>query len=400
MRLYLSAAVMTHQRRYSMARELRDSFPDLNLRICTDTGEPGEAGSLRSASLAWAAVEPGATHHMVVQDDVHLPAAMGEVLRPLLTSKPDAVICLFVEWGAWSASAARIAALTGSGWVEVVDEYIPSQAIVMPADLAREADAYLNAALQRGEPDDWALSGYLRSVGVVPVLAVPNLVEHDSGASLTGNDHHGLRRSVCWMPGAATAESLDREITDLDYVPSMSYAYSPGKQPGALVVPAPGAQPSLDEDAPADKGAHFWIRDQRPGHWRKAPAWPVLDRIGLRVAELRALSGEALERFPGRVEATRMLGEYLLTDFWVAAFSLGLRAAQVATGLPLRYDTPVARQALSTMVLGAFRNVLPRTQYIAATELLTPLVEETVRFGEAWARANADQLRVHPVPAA
>ncbi|MDI5936645.1 MULTISPECIES: hypothetical protein [unclassified Micromonospora] len=386
---------MTHQRRYDMALSLRNEHPELDLRICADDGVCGEAGSLRSARKAWAAVRPGATHHMVLQDDVQLPPDMVQTLLPLLESRPDAVICLFVEWGAWSASAARIAALAGAGWVDVVDEYIPSQGIVMPADLARSADTHLRESLTRQEPDDWALMGFLQSQGVTPILAVPNVVEHDSGPSLTGNDHHGLRRSVCWMPGAATAQTLSRGLSDLDLMPSMSYSYRPGQDAESAMRVVPEA-PSLDPDAPVDTGAHFWVRDGKPGRWRKVPARPVFADLGVSAADLAAMTDEALARFPGRAEATRLLGDYLLTEFWIAAFSLGMRAAQITTGTDaasrLDYTTPVADQALSTMAMGAFRNVLPQSQYDVASRLLKPLVVEGVRSGEQWSRAHRDVL--------
>ena len=391
----LSAAVMTHRRRYDMALSLRNKHPGLDMQVCTDDGVCGEAGSLRSARMAWAAVRPGATHHMVLQDDVQLPPDMAQTLRPLLQSRPDAVICLFVEWGAWSASAARIAALAGAGWVDVVDEYIPSQGIVMPADLARVADTHLRASLERQEPDDWALMGFLHSQGITPIVAVPNIVEHDSGPSLTGNDHHGLRRSVCWMPGAATAETLSREISDIDLLPSMSYSYRPGKDAASTMRIVPES-PSLDPDAPVDTGAHFWIRDGEPGRWRKVPVRPVFADLGVSVNDLAEMTDEALARFPGRAEASELLGDYLLTEFWIAAFSLGMRAAQIVAendlGTRLDHTTPIADQALSTMAVGAFRNVLPQSKYDFATRLLKPLVVEGVQDGERWAHAHRGAL--------
>ncbi|WP_051951754.1 hypothetical protein [Actinacidiphila yeochonensis] len=354
---------MTHRLRLEMAERLRDSHPQLDIRVVCDTLPEGERGSLRSAQRAWAAVGADATHHLVLQDDVRLTKGFLAAARSLTEHRPDGVTSLFVEWGAWTGGVARIAALTGAGWAEVVDNYVPTQAVIMPAGTARAVSEYFAEALRGDEPDDVALRGYLASTGTVPHVSVPNLVEHRDVSSLTGNHHHGMRCATCWSSGAPLpGVDLRRSVTGVDAVPAMAWWGEPG--------------------------AYFRLRDPLAAEgWRKVRAVEVLGGLGFSEGDLRGMGRQALRGEPGAERGRSLLGEHLLFELWLAAFSLGLRAAAVGASLDARVSpaaamsTPVARRALATMALGAVRNLVPRRLYSTAAAVLTPIVRGAVRLG-------------------
>jgi hypothetical protein len=372
----LSVAVMTHPQRLHMAERLRAEHPDLDIRIVADTSHAGAPGSLRSARRAWAAVDPDATHHLVVQDDVRLPADLHGRLRPFIASRPDGALSLFAEWGAWTSAVVRLAALTGAAWAEAVDTYVPTQAMVLPAALARAADGYLAAALDRSEPDDVALLGYLRQQGVVPHVCVPNLVEHLDAPSTTGNDDFGLRRSVCWLPGTGgPPAALRRAVTGVDAVPYVAWW---------------------------DGFAVYWVRDpaERTG-WRKEHAVPALAKLGLTRAFLKERCRAAVDDADGPA-LRELVSEILMFHVWLGSFCLGLRAADIAatpaaggpgtrTESALDMSGPVAERALATLAPGALRRFIPVPQLDLVGRLLEPVVRAGVALGaEVLASGGVD----------
>jgi hypothetical protein len=134
-------------------------------------------------------------------------------------------------------------------------------------------------------------------------------------------------------------------------------------------------------------GAYFRVRDAlMPEGWRKVPALHVLDGLGLPEADLRELSRPALGGGAGATDPRRLLGERLLFELWLAAFSLGLRTADIARpgghgGQAPTLSTRVARRALTTMALGAVRNLVPRHRLATAAAVLTPVVRGAVLLG-------------------
>ena len=71
-RYRLSGAVMTHPKRRAAAERLARSAPPGALQVVMDPDPAGKPSVLRTALCAWEAIEDGATHHLVVQDDMIL----------------------------------------------------------------------------------------------------------------------------------------------------------------------------------------------------------------------------------------------------------------------------------------------------------------------------------------
>ncbi len=190
---------MTHPSRRAAAERLRHSHPELPFRIVTDPAPGGPASALRAARRAWGAVADGATHHLVVQDDMLLADNFSTYLELAVAARPDDVLCFFTEWGSRTSHAVRLATVDGRSWVPVLDPYIPTAATLYPAGIARE----LAACEGFDVADDVLLLRFVRERGITPYVSVPNLAEHASSPSLIGNDLlMGPRRSAYFAPGA------------------------------------------------------------------------------------------------------------------------------------------------------------------------------------------------------
>lgn len=200
--VWLSAAVMTHPAREGAARLIQAALPGLDPVVVVDP-DPGKPEScLRNSRRAWAAADPLATHHLVLQDDIELAEDLLDRVLPALAEQPDHALCLFTEQGSSTSYAVRMAALAGFGRAPMLDRYLPSVALVLPAQAARSFAADEDeSALQ----DDVALLARLSRTGAPMSILVPNPVEHRASPSLVGNDHMGARKAAWFRPGPTSA---------------------------------------------------------------------------------------------------------------------------------------------------------------------------------------------------
>jgi hypothetical protein len=358
---------MTHPARLAAAKLLRDRHPELDLRVVVDPAPGQEGGSLRTARLAWAAVAPDATHHIVVQDDTVLCRDFADRVAEAVTARPGQAVCLYTEWGSDSSYAVRLAALTGAGWADVIDDYVPTQALVLPAELARGFGMFTDYI---GPHDDHAMHRYLARVGVAAHVTVPNLVEDARLPSVMGHDVLGDRASVCFLdhgPGRAAWTAVRRDPTT---VPSFLWTVG---QPCCVT------------------------RTDPPGNrWRRMR--PYVAPPGVVTADMVDLGGDAIRRRP---ELTRAIGSRLLLALWATAFQLGAVAASLLDrGWPARPDpdlilsTPAARRALATMPRGSLRFLVDERRLAAHDEALVDLVQRGVRRGYGARSAGPDQHAV------
>lgn len=219
----LSAAIMTHDARIDLATRFTGKHPDIPFQIVKDPLPGVPRGTLRTARLAWSSVPPGATHHLVVQDDIILGPDFLEKVLGAIQRLPDHAIALFTEWGSRTSHAARVASLVGANWVEAVDEYVPTQALVMPAQACLAFDEFVTHELGPEIEDDDALLAFIRASRIPAVVAVPNLVEHRDLPSVAGNESHGARRSVSWSRDTP-ASLLGPVLANMPILPYFSWA--------------------------------------------------------------------------------------------------------------------------------------------------------------------------------
>ncbi|MFF9350114.1 hypothetical protein [Streptomyces sp. NPDC014734] len=238
----LSAVVMTHPRRRAAAEKLALSAPAGLVRVVMDPDPTGTPSVLRTALAAWSSIEDGATHQLVIQDDMTLSETFFDRVRSAIEELPDAALALFALWDSRNGAAVRWGAMAGARWVGAVNEYFPCVAIVLPRPVAEGFVAYGRSRLG-GWPDDILMHRYLRDTGVPRYVAVPNLAEHQDHGSLSGNAFRGPRRSVCFLPDDVPEEE-GRTLA----APAVLPFFKHGVAQCAVRVPGPGPERRLHLD--------------------------------------------------------------------------------------------------------------------------------------------------------
>jgi len=213
MRYSLSAVVMAHPRRAESATRLAARL-GRNTTAVYDPVPDGPPSPLRAATEAWSHCVPGATHHLVVQDDVEPCARWWELADRAVNRFPDDVLALYANSTSGNGAAARIALLAGHTWLTPTrHEYFPTLAVAMPCRIAHEFSRWSRPrAARHRKNDDEVLAQFLREKGYRTRLRVPNLVDHRELPSVAGNDEHGIRRSVCFQadhPWSVTESTMD-----------------------------------------------------------------------------------------------------------------------------------------------------------------------------------------------
>jgi hypothetical protein len=332
MDIVLSAVVMTHPRRMAAAQELRRRHPELDLGIIVDPDPDGPPDPLRTARLAWRSVRPGATHHLVIQDDMVLVDGFAGHVRAAAQAMPSDPLCFFSEWGSRTSHAVRLAALAGASWTPVLDPYVPTAVHLIPAALS-----HLLGDLAADGPDDVAMLGFVREHGLTPLVSVPNLAQHAPAHSLVGNDLiMGPRRSTWWDRPQRT---LDDTVLRPRHVPHL-----------------------------------LMFEGLAICHVRRADSWePVRahdflqERAGVTLPEL-------LDAFSSEMDSAlrEVAGEPLLLQLWLTALLYGF----VAGGRPP--DGP-----WRTFAPGALRRFVPVSRLDQLSGLVTPLLESAIKFGSS-----------------
>lgn len=348
----LSTVIMAHPRRQAAAQRLSEAHPGLAAGVVTDPEPQGPPSALRTARLAWQAVRPDATHHLVLQDDVVLPPGFADIVAELVAERPGAAVSLFTEWGSRTANAIRTAALLGHDWAPVVDDYLPSVALVLPAELALGFEEYASAKATPEATDDVTLLDYLS--GVEKTVPVTGPVDHANPPSLVGNDVMGPRSAACLAPRTA--------------------AHGPGARstlPMMTTVPYFCWWEQL---------AVAYVQDTKsPDGWRREPADEALLRRGIGRDQVLDALRTALDTVQHRQFIHDRVSDVLLAEVWTTAYTLGA-VAQELGGAPDLARTP-ARAALATLAPGALRRVVPAHWLSSVGELLAPLVETAVLRG-------------------
>ncbi|WBB61536.1 hypothetical protein O7599_02980 [Streptomyces sp. WMMC500] len=199
----LSTVVMCHPSRLAGAERVAGECAPLPARIVRDPEPGGVPSPLRTAKVAWAAIAPGATHHLVVQDDAHLIPGFAGHVTALLERHPDRAVSLSVLWvSPYNSYRVRQAAVGGYAAVRLAPwEWVPSLALALPADTARELAAYLAGFPDDTRDDDEHIAVFCAERGIPVVAPVPHVLDHGVGPSVAGNDHHGVRLAVARAAG-------------------------------------------------------------------------------------------------------------------------------------------------------------------------------------------------------
>ena len=194
----ISLVIMHHPSRADRIPQLVRECAPLEARVVTDPDPTGAPSPLRTAKQAWAAVEPGATHHVVLQDDVQPCPNFAEHLEAAVAARPEVGIALYVNWNSpQNAYLLRKSVVAGLRWATLSpQEYTPTLGLVLPARHSHQLAAYLQELPDALRDDDEVISQFLRRQGLTILAAVPNLLDHGTGSSVAGNDDHGARHSA------------------------------------------------------------------------------------------------------------------------------------------------------------------------------------------------------------
>ncbi|WP_305783562.1 hypothetical protein [Symbioplanes lichenis] len=353
---------MSHVERVASASRVRASLSDMDVRVVTGgDGEPSPELALRTAARAWNSIAPGATHHLVLQDDVLPCANFAAMLTTAVRARPSACFSLFAEWASLSGQSARLAAIAGCPWAPVVDEFMPAPAVLLPAEVARGFADHLEAALGGPERRDaFLLASYLEQRGETPYVLVPNLVEHDVPVvpSLLPNGKvRGPRRSACY------AGQLPAPETTLVGTPD-ELAY-------------PALLPYHSRD---DLVSFMLSRAGGRGRWERDPVFRWARGRGWDLRTLHALADEV------RPRRTPAIGADLRREFWLSGFAAGfvLRAhLPDDDDLSQRLRTDMPRLALRTMATGPLRRLLAEPVLLSEGANILPIVEHGLLQGYA-----------------
>lgn len=337
---------MGHPSRDDHVQRLAAELAEIGPRISYQDAIGTEFSLLASAGAAWRLLADGATHHLVLQDDVLPDPRLVDRLLPAIRQYPQAGLALFCEWGCKSAHAARIAALAGFGATEVIDKYIPTNALVLPAWVCAPVAQRLAHAGEHGPaPDDTIVEQVLDEFRVPCVLMVPTLVEDLSLPSLAGNQEMGVRRSVCALASSGPAGPPAPAGCLVGLVKVPFFQWRTGR---ALLLYRTGPRAS-------------WQRDELS---------PTLDEHGLTDQRTRDLIAEATAGVSADCRHELAQIQPWLASVSQVAVALLMAAASLCRPEAVRLDDPVTRESLRTLIPGALRCLAPgTTQPASATAL-------------------------------
>ncbi|WP_436735859.1 hypothetical protein [Streptomyces sp. BBFR102] len=352
---------MTHPVRLAQAQDLADRLGLDSLAL--DPDPQGPPSALRTALVAWSAASPGASHHLVVQDDVEGPAELLEIVAEAASRFPDEALVFYTNWHARNGGAARLAALAGASWVRAVpDEFTPSLAVCLPAATAAAFRAYAQGSAERH--DDELFSVFFRGRGRMGLLAVPNIVEHIGTSSINGHAAQGIRLAVCPTSAADAGPLLarGRVLEEPGWVPYMRY--------GEGYIRLPGQE----RDADGGRGHHDWHE--------------ALPATGLTEESIHAIRKARLpEDLAAQVAGT--FGRSFAEELWTHCLLLGRQAARAARSLgPALGNVPdaaVSRMRRSAIATAGPAGLPPERRPEAGPQevrVMAALAQSAVRAGE------------------
>lgn len=369
----LSVAVMTHVLRARLAQDLIHALQPVYAQLVTDPSPWEKPQTLRASIRAWSAIDPGSTHHLVLQDDAALSEDFFTHLFAIVNANPEHPVALYTDWACRNASAVRWATACGARFVEALPEFVPCVGLVMPRAIA---EGYVRFARRcdPDEPDDGAMHRYFTHEGIRLRLAVPSIVDHRPVQSLIGNDL-ALYGPCCF------ARSLPTDWFATAGAVLEEYDLLPAIKGGQVVLCS-----RVSEDGQRLHG-HGTSADV----WEKTPLETSAKRIGLDIDWVVDCYNDYLRGRP--TEETSRLFELLspraLWSIWLAAFVLHWHRHASRT-LPGDLPEPVPelwQRSLRSLLAGGFVNWLAPTReqrvLLDNQELFFPIAEAGFNAGRS-----------------
>ncbi|MYU21069.1 hypothetical protein [Streptomyces sp. SID8352] len=343
----ISVAVMCHPARREGVAELAAALRPLRPRLVWDPDPDAGPSPLRTAKLAWSAVAPGATHHLVLQDDVMPAPDFADRLAALVSLRDKDAIALYVNGNSpHNSYHVRRAAVAGSAWAPLAPaEWVPTLGLVLPAGAARGLGAHLRGYPDDFRDDDELVAEYCRAEGISVVAVVPHLLEHGTGPSIAGNDGHGHRRATVFagrvrVPPERWAADSGPDSCPVRHVPlpcpySYSYSYSVelvASRCGIRVLRGFAGEPV---EHPFSWGWREWAPLVGADPRRISGSFRDRAEAGARGPRRHGEPGRP--GVPGAPDRTRL-------EVWAAGYLLGLDAARAARPAAAVADAPFAAE--------------------------------------------------------
>jgi len=175
----------------NIKRELQRAH--IPVTVVEDKKREGCWPTSRRARLAIAA---GATHQLVVQDDMILCARFADLMADAVAANPAAIISFYCPY------KKLMQAKGVSSWGVMVGKAYTT-ALVMPVELAREFVAYGDRVVTDSKSDDWRLCLFAESRGLKVWTTAPSLAQHAMPLeSLMGHSSAVLIRQAPWFDPA------------------------------------------------------------------------------------------------------------------------------------------------------------------------------------------------------
>lgn len=189
---------MAHPERADRAEALARR---LNVPISYDPEPDEERNPWRCARQAWkvASSKKGATHAMVIQEDIMCRDDFLKHARRALRAKPDRPTSFFLGWlPSPTAQLALSHANRCAAWVPgAYAGWCPTIALAMPRWMGEQLAAFDDGT--RPVADDDVAGRYLRELGVRWWATIPSLVDHDDDAPSLMSMGTRNRRAMCWL---------------------------------------------------------------------------------------------------------------------------------------------------------------------------------------------------------
>ncbi|MCJ1677929.1 NAD(P)-dependent oxidoreductase [Streptomyces sp. APSN-46.1] len=352
---------MAHPKRMEEARRLAEADPRGRILVTTDPDPDGRPTALRTALVSWGCVAPDATHHLVLQDDVVLAEGFYEHAERAAAAAPAGeAISFYGGWEARNGAVARLAALTGATWAYTLQEHVPCQALMLPAQLAREYGEFQEKH-GGGWPYDVVVQRFLNERGVPVRFCTPSTVQHDVLPSLAGNSYHGFRQAT-WFERTAPRDAGAGDCPRFAVVPFYQYG-----------------------------DARCAVRDADTGTWEYLETERWLRRTGTLDDCLAAYEGA------GPRPARQELGERIARAVWLTGYALGVVLADgPADGLTgaEEPDRRTASTVMETLGPGGLCEEYTAEELLAMAPTIRDLALAAMDEGRGADRsARADRVR-------
>jgi hypothetical protein len=334
----ISVAIMHHPSRADFLPSILARCEGLETRVITDPEPAAPPNPIRAARIAWRSMPAGATHHLVLQDDVVLVEGFVERLREVVAGRPDDITAVYSNWNSvQNTYLIRCAVAAGLAWAPLShNDYTPSLGVVMPVAHARAFAEHLDTLAPAVREDDEHITVYCRERGIRAVAAIPHLLDHGDIPTVAGTA--GTYQATVLLPVR----------------PPVTAGHWAGESPAekALSVRAQfGERLAYSVDVADSRCTLRLIRlgtaepREHPfgWYWRD---WAEL--VGIGPADIVAgLAGS----LPAFLEAGDVSAETvdLVAELWAAAFVLG-RDAQRIEDAPVADPSPFADAYLRDML--------------------------------------------------